>query len=144
MTNTFIFMPKQIYLNLPVKDLKVSTEFYTALGFVPNPMFSDDKASGMMWGESAVIMLVTHEYYSKFTTKKIIDTKTNSAALIALSLDSKDEVEAFVATARKLGSICFVAEPNANLDFMTSYEVEDPDGHVLEPFYLDITKFPTE
>jgi uncharacterized protein len=137
-------MPKQIYLNLPVKDLKKSTEFYKALGFNINPMFSDPNASSMMLSNDIVIMLVSHEYYSKFTTKLIPDTFKTSSALIAIAYESKQEVEDFVKTAQSFGSNCFIAEPNKNLDFMFSYEVEDPDGHVLEPFFMDITKFPTE
>jgi uncharacterized protein len=137
-------MPKQIYLNLPVKDLKKSTEFYKALGFNLNPMFSDPNASSMMLSNDIVIMLVSHEYYSKFTTKLIPDTFKTSSALIAIAYESKQEVEDFVKTAQSFGSNCFIAEPNKNLDFMFSYEVEDPDGHVLEPFFMDITKFPTE
>jgi uncharacterized protein len=137
-------MPKQIYLNLPVKDLKKSTEFYKALGFNQNPMFSDLNASSMMLSNDIVFMLVTHEFYSKFTTKQIPDTFKTSSALIALACDSREDVDKFVTTAKSFGSNCYIAEPNKGLDFMYSYEVEDPDGHILEPFFMDITKFPTE
>jgi uncharacterized protein len=136
-------MSKAIYVNLPVKDLQASTQFYQALGFTKNDDFSDDNASALMWTESIVFMLIKPEFYYKFTTKTIPDLTKNSSVLLALQLDSKEEVQTFADTAKSLGGSYFVAEPNANLDFMFSYEVTDLDGHTLEPFFMDISKFPT-
>lgn len=135
-------MSKQIFLNLPVKNLSASTSFYEKLGFTKNPQFSNNDASAMVWSDDIYIMLLTHEFYSKFTDKSIPDLIQNSSVLISLTLESKEEVEKFAQTAKANGGSYFIAEPNKDLDFMVCYEVTDLDGHILEPTFMDISKFP--
>ncbi len=136
-------MTKQIYINLPAKDLEKSTAFYKALGFVQNPMFSDSHASAMAWSDDIVVMLLTHEFYKKFIgDKEIADTAKTNAVLLALMLESKDLVQKFADTAKENGGDYYISEPNKDLDFMFCYEVVDPDGHIWEAGYMDITKFP--
>lgn len=131
-------MSKQVFINFPVIDLAKSTAFYEALGFTKNPDFSDENASAMQWSEHIVFMLLTRDFYQKFLGgKTIAHTLTSSAALIALTLDSKEAVQQFADTAQANGGKYFVAPPNEGLDFMVSYEVEDPDGNVLEPVWMD-------
>lgn len=134
-------MPKQIFVNLPVKDLQKSTEFYQALGFTLNPDFSNEEASSMVFSENIVIMLLTHDFYTKFTSKKIPDLTQTSSALIALSMDSREAVQSFADIAKANGGDYFEAEPNKGLDFMFGLEVTDLDGHTLEPFFMDISQF---
>ena len=136
-------MSKQVYINLPVKDLTKSTEFYIALGFTKNEDWSNDDASCMIFSEHIYVMLLTHEFYSKFTTKLIPDLTQNSAALIALSMDSREEVQQFADIAKSSGGSYFEAEPNKGLDFMFGLEVTDLDGHTIEPFFMDVSKLPT-
>jgi predicted lactoylglutathione lyase len=137
---------KQIYVNLPVSDLVKSEAFYTALGFVKNPMFSNEDASSMNWSEEIMVMLLKKSMYQTFLNdKKIGDAKINSSVLLALSMNSKEEVQAFADTAKALGGDYFMAEPVKEcLDFMFCYEVSDPDGHTWEPGYMDISKFPQQ
>jgi predicted lactoylglutathione lyase len=135
-------MSKQIFINLPVKNLIASTNFYEKLGFTKNPQFSNDDASAMVWSDDIFIMLLTHEFYSKFTNKAIPDLTQTSSALVSLTLDSKEEVETFAQTAKANGGSYFIAEPNKDLDFMLCYEVTDLDGHTLEPVFMDLSKFP--
>lgn len=131
-------MSKQVYINFPVSDLAKSTAFYEALGFTKDPNFSDENASAMQWSDYIVFMLLTRDFYQKFLNgKTIAHTLTSSAALIALTLDSKEAVQQFADTAKVNGGNYFVAPPNEGLDFMFSYEVEDPDGNVLEPVWMD-------
>ena len=135
-------MAHQIFINLAVKDLQKSMEFYTALGFVNNPQFSDDSGKCMVWGDNIFVMLLTHEKFANFATKPIADTKSNVAALFSLSTDSVDEVNMIVTNGLKAGGI----EPSEMRDygFMQQRTIEDFDGHTWEIFYMDITKFPTE
>lgn len=133
-------MTKQIYVNLPVKNLAKATEFYTALGFVKNPDFSDDKGSCMEFSENISFMLLTHDFYLKFTNKSIPDLSQNSATLIALSMNSREAVQEFAYIAKANGGNFFEAEPNKGLDYMFGLEVTDLDGHTLEPFFMDISK----
>lgn len=130
---------KQVFINLPVSDLQKSTQFYEALGFTKNPDFSDENASSMMWSDEIVFMLLTRGYYQKFLQgKTVAHTLTSSAALFALTLDSKEAVQQFADTAKANGGDYFVAEPNKDLDFMFGYEVLDPDGNQLEPVWMNL------
>ena len=133
-------MAKQIFINLAVKDLQKSMEFYTALGFTNNPQFSDDTGKCMVWSDNIFVMLLTHEKFATFTTKPIADTKSNIAGIFSLSLDSIDEVNSIMTNGLKAGG----TEPNEMRDygFMQQRTIEDFDGHTWEVFYMDISKFP--
>ena len=135
-------MAKQIFINLAVKDLQKSTDFYTALGFTNNPQFSDDTAKCMVWSEHIFVMLLTHQKFTTFATKPIADTKTNVAGLFSLSMDSLDEVNSTMTNGLNAGG----TEPNEIRDygFMQQRTIEDFDGHTWEVFYMDISKMPTE
>ena len=135
-------MAKQIFINLVVKDLQKSMDFYTALGFTNNPQFSDDTGKCMVWSENIFVMILSHEKFASFATKPIADTKSNVAAFFSLSVDSVDEVNSIMANGLKAGG----TEPNEIRDygFMQQRTIEDFDGHTWEIFYMDISKFPTE
>lgn len=130
-------MSKQIYINLPVTDLAKSTAFYEALGFVKNPMFSDENASAMQWSDDIVVMLLVHDFYKKFPrNREIADTKKTSSVLLALSFDSKEDVQKFADTAKANGGDYYRVDMGMSEDAMFGYEVEDPDGHIWEPLWM--------
>ena len=135
-------MAKQIFINLAVKDVQKSMDFYTALGFTNNPQFSDESGKWMVWSENIFLMIMTREKFAGFATKPIADTKTTLAGLFSLSLDSVDEVNQMMANGLNAGGI----EPSEMKDygFMQQRTIEDFDGHTWEIFYMDITKFPKE
>ena len=135
-------MAKQVFINLAVKDLQKSMDFYKALGFTNNPQFSDDTGKCMVWSENIFVMILTHEKFSTFATKPLADTKSKLAGLFSLSVDSLDEVNRIVASGLNAGG----TEPHEMRDygFMQQRSIEDPDGHTWEIFCMDITKFPTE
>ncbi len=135
-------MPKQIFINLVVKDLQKSMNFYTALGFINNPQFSDETGKCMVWSEHIFVMIMTHEKFAAFATKPIADTKLNVAALFSLSVDSIDEINSIIVNGLQAGGI----EPTEMKDygFMQQRTIEDFDGHTWEIFYMDITKFPAQ
>jgi len=135
-------MPKQIFINLAVKDLQKSMNFYTALGFTNNPQFSDDNGKCMVWSENIFVMILTHEKFATFATKPIADTKLNLAGIFSLAVDSIDEVNNILINGLKAGG----AEPTEMKDygFMQQRTIEDFDGHTWEIFYMDIAKFPKE
>jgi uncharacterized protein len=136
-------MTTPTFINFPVKDLTKSTEFYTALGFKLNPQFSDQNASAMIYNDNLVFMLLTHEFFSKFTSKAIGDTIKTSSVLVSLGMDSKEQVQTFADIAKASGGSYYMAEPNKEMgDMMFALEVEDLDGHILEPTYMDMSKFP--
>jgi len=135
-------MAKQIFINLAVKDLQKSMDFYTALGFTNNPQFSDESGKCMVWSENIFVMIMTHEKFAGFASKPIADTKSKLAGLFSLSLESVDEMNSTMSKGLKAGGV----EPNEARDygFMQQRTIEDFDGHTWEVFFMDITKFPTE
>ena len=135
-------MAKQIFINLVVKDVVKSMEFYTSLGFTNNPQFSDDTAKCMVWSENIFVMIMTHEKFAGFATKPIADTKTSLAGLFSLSVGSVEEVNTIVDAGVQAGGV----EPSEMKDygFMQQRTIEDFDGHTWEIFYMDMTKFPNQ
>jgi predicted lactoylglutathione lyase len=131
-------MAKMIFVNLPVSDLARSTAFYQAIGGEKNPQFSDDTASCMVFSESIYVMLLTHDKYRQFTSKKIADAKATSQVLICLSADSREAVDDMVAKAQGAGG---GADPGPKQDygFMYGRSFEDPDGHHWEVMWMDVT-----
>lgn len=129
-------MAKLIFVNLPVTDLARSTAFYEALGGKKNPQYSDATATCIVISETIHAMLLTHEKYSSFTTRPIADAHKTSAVLLAMSVDSREEVNTIANLAAASGGR---ADPNPQQDmgFMFGRSVEDPDGHVWEYFWMD-------
>jgi uncharacterized protein len=134
-------MTKQIFINLPVSNLQKSMEFYTALGFINNPQFSDDSGKCMVWSASISLMIMMHEKFQSFTSKTIADTKTQISGLFSLSIESVKAMNLMVENGIAAGG----TEPNEMRDygFMQQRTLEDLDGHTWEIFFMDISKFPT-
>lgn len=131
---------KQIFINLAVTDVVKSMEFYAALGFTNNPQFSDESGKCMVWEENIFLMILSHEKFASFATKPIADTKNTLAGLFSLSMNSLNEVNAFMDKGLKAGGV----EPSEMKDygFMQQRTLEDFDGHTWEVFYMDMSKFP--
>ena len=118
-------MPKMIFVNLPVIDLKASAAFYTSLGFKNNPVFSDDTAACMVWSEAIHVMLLTHAKWRTFTSRPI-PPATSSEVMLALSCDSREAVDAMTAD----------VNPAQDLGFMYNRNLADPDGHIWEAIWM--------
>lgn len=129
-------MAKMIFVNLPVRNLAASGAFYVALGGTVNSQFSDDNATSVMFSDAIGVMLLTHDRYRQFTQRPIGDARRESQALIALSVDSREAVDATVAKAVAAGGR---GDPNPVQDhgFMYNRSVEDPDGNVWEIMWMD-------
>ena len=133
---------KQVFINLPVKAIKRSMDFYTKLGFAINPQFSDDHTKCMVWSDAIFVMIMSQEKFKTFTRKPIADTKNNLAGLFALSVGSVDKVNEVVENGLSAGG----SEPMPMTDygFMQLRKIEDPDGHTWEIFFMDQTKIPNQ
>ena len=110
-------------------------------------MFSNDVATSMMWSEEIVFMLLTEEFAHNFSDNKSFPNQKESvSAFYALNLDSKEAVDEFCAKAKSAGGRVYENKFNQEMagDFMYTFEVEDPDGYILEPAFMDISKFPQE
>ena len=130
-------MPQMIFVNLPVTDLPRATAFYEAIGAHKNEMFCDGTASCMVFSDTIHAMLLTHEKFSQFTAKKIVDAKTSCEVLICLSADSRDDVDALVDKARRGGGK-IDPSPQQDYGFMYGRSFEDPDGHIWEVVWMDM------
>jgi predicted lactoylglutathione lyase len=128
-------MAKQIFVNLPVKNLEKSIEFFGSLGFTFNAQFTDETGTCMIIGENIFAMLLTEEKFRKFTPKQICDASTSTEVLIALSYDSRAEVDDLVKKAVAAGGKTY-AEPQDH-GFMYQHAFQDLDGHNWEIFYMD-------
>ncbi|HZF56678.1 MAG TPA: VOC family protein [Polyangiaceae bacterium] len=126
---------RKIFVNLPVRDLKRSIEFFTRLGFSFNQQFTDDKATCMIVSEEAYVMLLVEERFKDFTKNEICDTSARTEALFALACDSRSEVDQMVKTAIEAGG-SRAMEPMDH-GFMYGWSFYDPDGHHWEVFYMD-------
>ncbi|HLP55095.1 MAG TPA: VOC family protein [Fluviicola sp.] len=133
---------KQVFINVAVKDVEKSADFYTKLGFEINPMFSDNDAKCMVWSDAIFLMILGHEKFKTFTNKPLADTKSGIAALFALSVESVDKVNEIVDAGLKAGGT--EPMPMTDYGFMQLRKIEDFDGHTWEIFFMDVTKFPAQ
>lgn len=128
-------MATNIFVNLPVKDLKRSMAFFEKLGFKNNPRFTDETAACMVISEDIFVMLLTEAKFKTFMPKAIADAKTSTEVLIALSCESRAKVEELVRTAVAAGGSTY-AEANDHC-FMYQHGFQDPDGHIFELIWMD-------
>jgi uncharacterized protein len=129
-------MSKMIFINLPVTDLMRSVRFYEAIGFTNNPQFTNDQAAAMAWSDTIVVMLLTHDFWKTFTDKTIVDARTSAQMALAISRDSREEVDAIIEAAAAAGGRADIS-PAQDHGFMYQRSFEDPDGHNWEPMWMD-------
>lgn len=127
-------MPRQIFVNLPVRDLDRAVAFFTALGFTFNPQFTDENATCMIVGDNNFVMLLVDKYFATFTDKPVADASKATEVINALSADSREEVDDMVRKAVAAGG----ATPREPKDygFMYQHGFEDLDGHLWEVFHM--------
>ncbi len=133
-------MSRMIFISLPVTDLPRAEGFYTALGFTKNPDFSDGDGACMVWSEAIYVMLLTHAKWQGFTTRPVTPVGSSEVSL-ALSVDSRAEVDALVAAGAAAGGRAD-ANPPEDHGFMYQRTIADPDDHIWEPFWMDMAAQP--
>jgi uncharacterized protein len=128
-------MSTNIFVNLPTTDLERAKAFYTSLGFTINPLFTDENAACVVLSDDIYFMVLTREYLGTFTDKQIIDPKTQAQVSIALTRDTRDDVDEVLAKGLAAGG----SEPREAQDygFMYSRDLDDPDGNGLGFLYMD-------
>lgn len=132
-------MATQIYVNLPVKDLNKSVEFFTQLKFKFDPMFTDENATCMIIGDNIYAMLLVEPFFKTFIKKPISDATKSAEVILALSAESKDEVDEMIANAKKAGAT--IPMDVQDQGFMYSHGFQDLDGHLWEVLYMDKSAF---
>ncbi len=127
--------PRQLYVNIAVRDLERSKAFFDKLGFSFNPKFSDDKAACMIVGSDAFVMLLSEPFFKTFTKKAIADAASSTQALYAFSAESREEVDRLVKIAIESGGS--PSMPPMDHGFMYGWSFCDPDGHQFEVIWMD-------
>ena len=135
-------MAKKIFVNLPVKDLDKSIEFFTKLGFDFNPKFTDKNATCMIIGENIFAMLLVENFFKTFIKKDISDTKKTTEVLLGLSAENREEVDEMINNVIKAGGK--ESKPPQDQGWMYGRSFEDIDGHIWEVFYMDESEIPQE
>lgn len=130
---------KQIFINLPVKDVNISKDFYKKLGFTMKPLFSDNNQKCMVWSEHIYVMLISENKFQSYSKSKLKSEKTTIDAYFTLPVESIDKVNQIVDNAIEAGG----KEPISMIDegFMQIRKIEDLDGFIWDIIYLDIEKF---
>ena len=126
-----------IFINLPVSDLERSIAFYEGVGAHKEPKFSNESAAMMVISETISVMLLTHPFYTSFTTKPIADAHRTSQVLLCLSRDSRDAVDDTVTKAGASGGKADVGPKQEMGELMYGRSFEDPDGHHWEVMWMD-------
>ena len=133
-------MAKAVFINLPITNLKASMAFYDALGFKNNPKFTNDAAACMVYSDAIYVMLHTKPSWRRFTQRPI-PPSSSSEVMLALSVDSRQEVDSMNEIAQAHGGTADI-NPKQDMGFMYSRAFADPDGHIWEPFWMDPAAIP--
>lgn len=128
-------MPTKIFVNLPVKDLNKSVDFFTKLGYKFNAQFTNENATCMIVSEDIFVMLLVEKFFRTFTKKEIADATKSTEAIVCLSADNREEVDNIISKAISAGA----TTPNEKQDqgFMYGWGFQDLDGHLWEYMYMD-------
>ncbi len=128
-------MPTQIFVNLPVQELKKSMRFYEALGYQHNPQFTDETAASIVISDTIYVMLLTHAKFQEFTPKSIADATKVSEVLVCISCESREAVDGMVSKALAAGGS--KSQEPKDYGFMYLHSFQDPDGHMWEVIWMN-------
>ena len=133
-------MPTRLFINLPVKDLPKSMEFFRKLGYSFNPQFTDENAACLVISDTINAMLISESTFPRFTKKKIADAKLTTEAINAIQVGSREEVDIMKDKAVAAGGN--VHRDPEDHGWMYGQSIEDLDGHLWEFFWMDESKIP--
>jgi predicted lactoylglutathione lyase len=135
-------MGKEIFINLPVKDLEKTSRFFEQMGYSFNPQFSDERAKCMIISDDIYVMLLVEPFFRSFTGKEVSDTSKTCDCILSLAEDSQTAVDKMMEKCIAAGGRD-ISKPQ-EVDFMYTRTFEDPDGHHWEIFHMDMAKVPNE
>jgi hypothetical protein len=131
-----------VFINLAIRDVTRSRQFFSALGFTFNEQFCTDDTLGMRLSDKAMVMLLQHDKFATFLNGRArVDTGKALETLNAIQADSRAEVDSFMDNAIAAGGAEF--RPAEDHGFMYGRSFTDLDGHVWEPFWFDSAKMPS-
>ena len=125
-----------LFVNLPVRDVQAAAAFWAELGFASNPAFCDERTSNVVIDDNIVVMLLERSRFAEFVTGAVANPAAGTAALYALSADSRDAVDTLADRALAAGASAW--KPAQDHGFMYGRSFADPDGHVWEVMWMDV------
>ncbi len=128
-------MAKQIFVNLPVKSLPRSVEFFSTLGYTFDQRFTDENATCMIVGENIFVMLLVEPFFQTFTAKPLCDATKSTEAIVCLAVEDRAAVDGLVSKALAAGGTA--PRPSQDHGFMYQHGFQDVDGHLWELVYMD-------
>lgn len=128
------FQTKNVFINLPVKDLQKTKQFFSEIGFAYDEQMTDDNGACMIIGENMYVMLLAEPFFKTFVKKELTDTAQNTEVIIAISADSRDEVDEVVNKAIQAGGA--PSNDKMDNDYMYGWSFQDIDGHLWEVMYM--------
>ena len=135
-------MATKIFVNLPVKDLNRTVEFFTKLGFTFNPQFTDENATCMIIGEDIYVMLLVERFFKTFTKKEICDVAKDAEVIVALSAESREKVDQTMNRVLEAGGK--ESRDPQDHGWMYGRSFQDIDGHLWEIIYMNETALQKE
>jgi predicted lactoylglutathione lyase len=133
-------MTNELWMNLPVKDLKKSKEFFTKIGFSFNTRGESNHSAGLVIGtKNIVVMLFEEAVFKGFTQNNLTDTEQATEVLFSFDAESREEVDAMAVKVKAAGGIVF-SEPAENQGWMYGFAFVDLDGHRWNMLYMDMSK----
>ena len=134
---------KQVWLNLPVKDIQRSKAFFKEIGFSPNPYHENAEhlASFFIGDNNLVMMLFPEQVFKRFSGNEVSDTAKGTEVLLNIDAQSRNEVDEFCETVKRAGGKVY-AEPGESEGWMYGFGFADPDGHRWAVLYMDMSKMP--
>ncbi|MDB5209071.1 MAG: Glyoxalase/bleomycin resistance protein/dioxygenase [Flavisolibacter sp.] len=134
-------MATKIFVNLAVKDLDKSKEFFTKIGFTINPQFTNESGACVVISEDIYAMILREEFFKTFIANKdISDATKTTEVLVALSADSRESVDEMADKALAAGATH--QRDAEDHGFMYSRSFQDLDGHIWEVFWMDMAAAP--
>jgi len=134
-------MPESLWINLPVKDVNLSVDFFTKIGFKLNTQYSNSEHSVSFFVGNMVVMLFNEVTFKSFTQNQLTDTRTSTEVLFSIGAAIKEDVNEIAKKAAAAGGTVF-SEPAESQGWMYGCAFSDPDGHRWNSLYMDMSKMP--
>ena len=130
----------QIFVNLPVKNIEKTKEFWSKLGFAFNEQISDENAVCVILNETASVMFLTEEYFGTFTNRPVPKGDT-AQTIVAIGLDTREEVDQVVNTALANGATQHEEPEDHGWMYQNSFW--DINGLAWNVVFADMSQIPT-
>lgn len=136
-------MTNQLWLNLPVKNIERSKEFFSKLGFSFNTQHGNSPVSASLVIGKNVVMLFDEASFKAFTKTDITDTSKTNEILISIDAESKEEADELAKKVEQAGGTIY-GKPGEKDGWMYGFGFIDLDGHRWNVLYMDMSKMPAQ